>query len=182
MGCTATHSVSVTVDPLMVTTMSTTNAICGSPNGTATVAVAYGGSNPFYYVWSTSPVQSTAQATGLAQGTYYVTVTDFMGCTMRDTAIVNCVVGLADHASSTGITLIPNPSNGEFNLTLLGYNSAEASVNIFNVAGQCVYNEKLKVPSDIFSKNIDLSSFAKGVYYLSVSTADKVETMKLVTE
>ncbi|MCB9449119.1 MAG: gliding motility-associated C-terminal domain-containing protein [Flavobacteriales bacterium] len=57
-----------------------TNTLCyGSTDGTAT-ALPSGGSAPYFYLWSNG--QTTATATGLAAGTYLVTVTDVNGCTL----------------------------------------------------------------------------------------------------
>ncbi len=182
IGCTGVNTITVKVDPKMVTTIATANAICGNSNGKASVAIANGGISPFTYSWSTSPVQTNDTAMGLAQGTYYVTVTDSLGCTMKDTAVVGCVVGLTNYHSAMEINLIPNPTAGEFFLVLKGYNDAETSVNIFNIDGQCVYNEKLKIDADVYTDNINLAAFAKGVYYVKVMSANRVKTMKLVLE
>jgi gliding motility-associated-like protein len=49
------------------------------PNGTAGV-VAQGGVPPYGYTWGTVPVQTGPYATGLAPGTYSVTINDAHGC------------------------------------------------------------------------------------------------------
>ena len=52
------------------------NVSCkGSKDGEASVVVE-GGCLPYSYVWNSSPVQTSATATGLAAGTYTVTITD----------------------------------------------------------------------------------------------------------
>ncbi|WP_424108311.1 SprB repeat-containing protein, partial [Pseudomonas viridiflava] len=57
-----------------------TNVACfGGTNGSATVS-ATGGTGPYTYSWSPSG-GTAATATGLAAGTYTVTVTDANGCT-----------------------------------------------------------------------------------------------------
>lgn len=56
-----------------------TPATCGACNGTATVTPV-GGALPYTYSWNTTPVQTTATATGLCAGTYTATVTDATGC------------------------------------------------------------------------------------------------------
>ncbi len=43
---------------------------------------------PFSYLWSDSLHQTTATATGLFQGTYWVTVTDSIGCTLIASAYI----------------------------------------------------------------------------------------------
>lgn len=58
--------------------VSATNATCnGAANGTATYTPALSG---LTYTWNTTPVQSTAVATGLPAGNFNVTATDALGC------------------------------------------------------------------------------------------------------
>lgn len=88
-GCTATATVTVgtTLGSLSPPTMSSTDAICSTPNGTAT-ATAVDGNPPFTYIWDTNPVQTTQTATGLASGTYNVTITDAGGCQSSASVVV----------------------------------------------------------------------------------------------
>lgn len=66
--------------PYTVTlTPSVTNASCNLSNGSASVT-ATGGIAPYTYSWNSSPVQATQTATGLAAGSYTVTVLDSNGC------------------------------------------------------------------------------------------------------
>ncbi|MDX9751671.1 MAG: SprB repeat-containing protein, partial [Flavobacteriales bacterium] len=69
LGCTtAAHGISVTVQ--------VTPAQCGLSNGTATAQVQ-GGQLPYTYQWNTGA--TTSALSGLAPGTYSVTVTDAIG-------------------------------------------------------------------------------------------------------
>ena len=73
-GCTATYSATVTSTPgLSITTNNTDISCNGANDGTATV-IANGGTLPYSYSWSSGA--TTAALTGLAAGTYVVTVTD----------------------------------------------------------------------------------------------------------
>jgi len=67
--------------------MSSTAVDCRAGNGTATATVTSGGTLPFIYRWQPSG-QSTATTTGLPFGPQYVTVTDALGCFIRDTTFV----------------------------------------------------------------------------------------------
>jgi len=60
------------------------NAVC---DGSA-IATESGGTGPYTYSWNTSPIQTTAIATGLCAGTYIVTITDDNNCTATDTVIM----------------------------------------------------------------------------------------------
>jgi hypothetical protein len=80
-GCTASSSVVLT-DPNGLTatiTGSTNNECFGDELGIATVT-ATGGTAPYEYEWSTTPVQTGSTATGLAAGQYTATVRDANGC------------------------------------------------------------------------------------------------------
>ncbi len=85
---TVTSSAVVTqpLDPLSAGAWVVSHVSCnGGNNGSATVSVS-GGTTPYYYAWPTSPVQSTATATGLTAGTYWVTVSDANGCSVTSSA------------------------------------------------------------------------------------------------
>jgi len=81
-GCTTTASVTIEQpEELTASITAQTNVLCyGNATGSATVSVS-GGSAPYLYSWNTTPVQTTATATGLVAGTYTVTVTDEHKCT-----------------------------------------------------------------------------------------------------
>lgn len=67
---------------------STENSGCGVSNGTAT-AYVNGGTAPYTYTWNSNPVQNTQTATGLASGSYSLTITDNNGCIkVKNTGIV----------------------------------------------------------------------------------------------
>ena len=75
---------SVLIDSVIVTDVS-----ChGTATGSAT-AYPSGGVGNYTYTWSTTPVQTTATATGLAAGVYSVTVADANGCDRVDVFNVN---------------------------------------------------------------------------------------------
>ncbi|MGQ0827457.1 MAG: gliding motility-associated C-terminal domain-containing protein [Bacteroidota bacterium] len=80
LTCTSSTSVTVTNLSAPAAVTSSVAVSCNNgTNGTATVT-ASGGSGTYTYSWNTSPVQTTVTATGLAAGTYSVTVTDNVGC------------------------------------------------------------------------------------------------------
>ncbi|WP_164108661.1 MULTISPECIES: MBG domain-containing protein [Sphingobacterium] len=82
MGCSITRTIIVEqpAAPLEVSSHGKTNVSCyGGANGTARVVVT-GGTLPYTYSWDYAPWITTAEATGLAAGTYTVTVTDAKNC------------------------------------------------------------------------------------------------------
>jgi gliding motility-associated-like protein len=73
VGCTATSSITITNTPAPTATTSSINDICNKGDGSATVN-ASGGLGNYTYFWSNGI--TTQIDTGLAQGSYTVTVSD----------------------------------------------------------------------------------------------------------
>ncbi|MES2592741.1 MAG: PKD domain-containing protein [Bacteroidota bacterium] len=87
-GCTAGSSTIITQPTLLSVNTTQTNETCDYlNNGTANVSSA-GGTPPYSYSWLPGSF-TTAPITNLASATYSVTVTDFAGCTAKETAIVD---------------------------------------------------------------------------------------------
>ena len=86
-GCTRSAQVTITNPGAPVVTASSVATNCGN-NGSATATVT-GGNPPYTYSWTTSPVQTTSSATGLAAGSYTVYVTDNNGCSALTVVAVN---------------------------------------------------------------------------------------------
>lgn len=176
---TASCSFVLNVATPLASDTSTTPAICGNSDGTATVNVT-GGVPPYVYIWSNS--QMTQTATGLAAGTYYVTVTDANGCIIIDTAIVNCVVGISEVSINGNISIAPNPSDGLFDMTITGYKGKEATLYICNLIGQTLYSESISVTANNYSRRMNLQDFVQGIYMVKIVTDGTVRTVRLIIE
>lgn len=85
-GCSATTSVNLGEPNPIVLIGSATNVSCfGGSNGSVSV-FAQAGTTPYTYVWTGG--QTTATATGLPAGIYYITVTDANGCSQIDSQTI----------------------------------------------------------------------------------------------
>ncbi|MBI2967454.1 MAG: gliding motility-associated C-terminal domain-containing protein [Bacteroidetes bacterium] len=86
-NCTKTALASINNIPGPSVSVLSTDALCsGSGDGTATLTGS-GGTPPYTILWSDS--QTTVTITGLAPGSYYVTVTDNSGCSDTDSALIS---------------------------------------------------------------------------------------------
>ena len=74
----------------LTATASANNAMGGAPNGTVTLNVT-NGTAPYTYLWASGQV--TQNLSGLAPGTYSVTVTDAAGCTASASSNVSNLTG-----------------------------------------------------------------------------------------
>ncbi len=118
-GCSATATANVSQPGPIALSDTSTNTTCGQSNGTATVKVTSGGASPFSYLWGTTPVQTTATATGLPANSYSVIVTDFNGCSATATVIVG-----STNAATATVTVknavCYGQSNGAASVVLTG--------------------------------------------------------------
>jgi gliding motility-associated-like protein len=89
-GCTTNITGTVTQPPVLTASTVATNVSCfGLSDGTAT-GTAGGGTPPYTYTWNPAPGagQGSPNATGLAAGTYVLTVNDANGCTITSSVTV----------------------------------------------------------------------------------------------
>ncbi|MNQ39467.1 hypothetical protein D3C85_530770 [compost metagenome] len=101
-GCTLIKNITVNTPAVLSTTTSKTNVSCnGGTNGSATVNVS-GGTFGYTYTWSPSG-GTAATATGLAAGTYTVTVSDANFCQTTATVTINQPVALTAMTFKTDV-------------------------------------------------------------------------------
>ena len=101
-GCSITDTFAIGSNPVLIGQAISTSATSGN-NGTAT-ASATGGVPPYSYSWNTG--QTQASISGLATGTYNITVTDHAGCTVTASTVVGGPGEPAVNTTpATGITL-----------------------------------------------------------------------------
>ncbi len=80
-GCADTLTASVKQPLKVVAGISNfKNAKCFGYSDGSALGTGSGGTGSLSYKWNTSPVQNTAQASGLSKGIYLLTVTDVYGC------------------------------------------------------------------------------------------------------
>jgi hypothetical protein len=117
LGCSATTIINVPAAPAFTVAAAGSNpSTCGVNNGTATANVTQG-AGPFTYLWSTGSTNQTI--TGLAAGTYSVTVTNGSNCVTTASTILVAPPNVFVTASATPI-LCPGSTNGTATATVTG--------------------------------------------------------------
>jgi gliding motility-associated-like protein len=140
-GCTEEAEFEVVaeeVTDMEVETLSSPTTCWERNDGTATASVT-GGYTPISYAWSDSKAQTTATATGLAEDTYVVVVTDSLGCRLEFTVTVEPTVGCLFIAEA--ITPNGDGYNDEWVVGGLEY-FPNSQVTVFNRWGQVLFESR----------------------------------------
>ncbi|MBN2682878.1 MAG: gliding motility-associated C-terminal domain-containing protein [Bacteroidales bacterium] len=99
-GCQNVENFTITEPNSIVVTPSHTDCLCNGDNtGTASVSVS-GGVDPYTYFWP-GGVSSSNTASGLAAGSYTVTIVDNNGCSVTNTITVNQPTAVTVSVTST---------------------------------------------------------------------------------
>jgi hypothetical protein len=91
-GCTSSATIIITQPAALISSGTSTTAVCGQSNGSVSVNVT-GGTPGYSYSWSSGV--STQTSTSLASGTYTVTLTDSKGCTASTSQTISNTGGAA---------------------------------------------------------------------------------------
>ncbi len=83
---------------------------------------------------------------------------------------------------SQSVMLYPNPTDGNFNIQLNGYQDQETDVLVVNSVGQIVYEQHLSIQELVHAENIDLSYLPAGIYHVAISNMNNMTTKTLVIE
>lgn len=87
-GCVATSSVTITQPSAVVANVSTQNVSCFNGSNGSVTAFASGGGGGYTYSWSPGGATSSG-ISGIAAGTYTVTVSDVNNCTGSNQAVIS---------------------------------------------------------------------------------------------
>jgi gliding motility-associated-like protein len=152
-GCYDIKPVTVTSNTSPTVTTTQVNVACfGGTSGSAT-AIPAGGTGVYTYSWNTIPVQTSVTATGLAAGTYIVTVFDGSGCS----ATASTTITEPAAALSGAITL-------QSNVTIPGGN--DGSVTVAGSGGTSPY--QYKIGSGAYQVSGTFGTLMAGSYTITV--------------
>jgi parallel beta-helix repeat protein len=137
------------------------------------------------WLWSTGGIAQTEtfDSTILSKGanTVYVTVTE-NNCSASDTVIITVIddVSINGSSSNLNIEVYPNPTKGQFNMTINGY-KGNVQMQIVDLAGQVVHSEKINVTANYIGK-FDVSKLSSGVYYIKLTSNNVAKVERLIIQ
>ena len=102
------------------------------------------------------------------EGKYVVAVNDLNGCgpAETDTVEVLLVTGINDF-SDQEVSIYPNPTSGILTLEI-PFDKDETYLEVINMTGQRVHQQKIYPSSGMINETIDLSKVPKGLYLLRI--------------
>ena len=93
------------------------------------------------------------------------------------TVNVNKFAPAADETAS----VYPNPATDAFTIDINSTNKTNSnSYRIFDMVGNLITEKKLGAVSGKYSETVDISSFAKGIYFIEINLGQEKSTKKLI--
>lgn len=136
-----------------------------------------GDDSAFSYLWSNGA--TTQDLSGVASGTYTVTVSD--ACSNPFVLTVQVTVGTTDPASIHSFVVSPNPTSGIVNLSVSLADVADVRIEVLNTLGQTLQTINAGKLSNV-NQNIDLSKMTQGSYFLRVTVDGETAIRRVVLQ
>ncbi len=171
LGCIASVQVTITQPPALIGNVVSTPDN-GSNNGSINLS-PQGGTQPYSYAWSTG--DNTQDISGLAAGSYSVTITDASGCVKVVTTTVSSNVGIAVIDEVNSWLIYPNPTHNW--LSIDASKQVNAKITIYNLLGQEIADFKMENSNSIQFRMTDLPN---GEYWLKITTDKGVAYRKIM--
>jgi hypothetical protein len=167
-----------TSNSITMTVNNTPSAATISQNGAVLTSSSSTG-NQWYLNGTLIPGATAQTYTMTSNGTYTVVVTGDGCSSPASSPLVMNSIGI-DELNPNMLAVYPNPNDGFFMISFHADNKGEYTIKLYNDIGQVVYSETLENFSGSFNKQVDIRQYAKGIYTLSLTDADKNETVKKV--
>jgi hypothetical protein len=85
-------------------------------------------------------------------------------------------------AAINNLSIYPNPSRDVFNISFTSEDIQNLKIRILNLIGEELVNKNLEQFIGEYTKQIDLTNNAKGIYFLEIETNDGVINKKLILQ
>lgn len=176
-GCPYLDTVMISEPTAIMVTTTTVADTSGAGLGSASITAA-GGTAPYTYTWDGSA--GSADSTGLAAGSYPVTVTDANGCTDTMTIVIdNFITSIDDLDYITTLSIAPNPTSGVANIELVLSQHAAIDLSVYSSTGKLIESVSLENSNELNHK-VDLSSYANGIYFVRVAINDETISKRIL--
>ncbi|MEO8085850.1 MAG: CotH kinase family protein [Bacteroidota bacterium] len=129
------------------------------------------------YSWSTTSANQTIGVT--STGTYWVTVTDANGCSATDSISIQFDNAVHQLNLTGGISIYPNPVKGLLTVSI-NQCSCPVSLQLLDATGRKVWQEESQGEKTVYQ--MDMTGYAKGIYFLKLDEDNFGQVFKVVVE
>jgi hypothetical protein len=142
-----------------------------------------------------SPSGGTYSGTGVSNGEFSPSVagggihvitytyTDGNNCTgtASENIEVDICTGMNDAPIAESLLITPNPANEVLNINFSNFYAEKVQINIISAEGRLIYSEQTMVTGS-FNRNINLSHFARGLYFIQITYEKELITKKVIVQ
>ncbi|MCD4790928.1 MAG: PKD domain-containing protein, partial [Bacteroidales bacterium] len=121
---------------------------------------------------------------GLGTHTITYTYEDPNGCDnfAEETIYVDPCPGINENMDDPNVMIFPNPNDGSFTLKLNLDNNDIVDLKIFNSLNEIVFKDNNISTDQDYAKEINLSEYAKGIYYLRITGKETNLVKKIIIQ
>ncbi|MBS1627912.1 MAG: S8 family peptidase [Bacteroidetes bacterium] len=124
---------------------------------------------------------TSASYTATASGSYYVVVTDALGCQKTSNTITVTITAVINaNNSEIGLTVSPNPASSQINVNFTTNTKADVNVQLLNAVGTSSISNTYSNFVGKFNQQYNVSNLAAGIYVLKVQQGNKVYRQKVL--
>ncbi len=180
-GCLFTpNSVTVTEPAAISAGVTVTDAsTAGGTDGAVDMAPA-GGTPPYSFSWDNGA--NTEDLTGVAAGTYSVTITDANGCThVASGTVADGPTSITLNNEDILVNLFPNPAKDQAVLSIELQEVTDVNIEVVNVTGQVMHRI---LDGEVLNAQyqLDMNQWAAGVYFVRLTVGEETQTYRLIKQ
>ncbi len=134
------------------------------------------------YLWSTGDTNKNITVSPTRTTTYTLIATRG-DVTNSDTIVVtveNCNDNADTENLNAGFDVYPNPTTGLLNINVRNNINNDLNLILVSMNGSVVYSDKVNANGGSLSKQIDLSRFAKGIYFVRLFNTNQNMVKKIL--
>ena len=88
----------------------------------------------------------------------------------------------SDVSVTAGVTAYPNPTRGQFQLTINNFNTGKVGINIIDAKGSTIKSKDVQITGRKHVEQIDLSSASNGSYFIQVIQNNQMKSIPIIKE
>ncbi len=180
-SCTAVIEAIVGEPAMLVAVVDNVVSEVGAMGNGSIEITMFGGTLPYSFSWELGGAfySDEEDLYDLSAGSYTLIVTDANGCTSTSTVVVESMVSVQDPVLEKAVRLLPNPTDGKFEVVFDLDKPTPVQIQIFDLLGrQLLLTEREIVETATYP--FDLSDLPTGVYPIRIYFDGEVTVRQLV--